>query len=340
MRIKIMKKIFAIVLILALALPVCAKKHKSDEIITPQTQLEKRKFQTRTYKAKDQTAVLKSILNVLQDEGYIVYNVNSLLGFIYAVKDFDTTDPNVDISKEFGLSKSRLSYNGVKVATLETSANVTQYGENIRVRINFKRKLLNEYGNAQFIDDVSEADFYDAFYAKLDNALSLHKELNAPKIVPANNTETKIQKTNSEKEVVLTPDLLKEINDNIEKIIKSDSVEIPALSDSEKQTIKKEEAKADEINPIKDNNPEALSKPKELVEDKNNQIKEKKQKEEIKKDEPKNEKIKNEETKKEEVSTEEKKIEEKKQDVEDSNNQKQDKQGKKSKKADKNTEKE
>ena len=95
-----MKRLLAVVLILALALPVCAKKHQSEEIITPQTQLEKRKYQTRTYKAKDQIAVLKSILNVLQDDGYIVYNVNSLLGFIYAVKDFDTTDPNIDISKE------------------------------------------------------------------------------------------------------------------------------------------------------------------------------------------------------------------------------------------------
>ena len=96
------KKIFAALFVLCLALPVFAIR-QSEEIITPMTQLQKRQYQTRVLPSGSQTAVMKGVLNVLQDEGYIVYNVNSLLGFIYGVKDFDTTDPNVDISKEFGL---------------------------------------------------------------------------------------------------------------------------------------------------------------------------------------------------------------------------------------------
>ena len=168
------KKILAALFVLCIALPVCAKR-QSEEIITPMAQLQKRQFQTRTFSANTETSLMKGVLNVLQDEGYIVYNVNSVLGFIYGVKDFDTTDPNVDISKEFGLTKSRLSYNGVKVATLEFVANVTPYPDNTKIRINFKRKLLNEYGNAQFIDDVDDAEFYEEFYNKLDTALSLQK---------------------------------------------------------------------------------------------------------------------------------------------------------------------
>ena len=168
------KKILVALFILCFALPACAKR-QSEEIITPLTQLQKRQYQTRTFNSGDSTAVMKGVLNVLQDEGYIVYNVNSLLGFIYGVKDFDTTDPNVDISKEFGLTKSRLNYNGVKVATLEVAANVTEYPQNVRIRVNFKRKLLNEYGNAQFIDDVDDAEFYDEFYKKLDSAIALQK---------------------------------------------------------------------------------------------------------------------------------------------------------------------
>ena len=42
--------------------------------------------------------LMKAMLNVLQDEGFIVYNANPLLGFIYGVKDFDTSDSNIDIS--------------------------------------------------------------------------------------------------------------------------------------------------------------------------------------------------------------------------------------------------
>ena len=86
------------------------------------------------------------------------------------------SDSNVDISKEFGLSKSRLNLNGIRVATIETTANITEYGDSMRVRINFKRKLLNTYGNAQFIDDVWEEEFYQEFYEKVDQALLLQKQ--------------------------------------------------------------------------------------------------------------------------------------------------------------------
>jgi len=172
-----MKKILAIILLMCCALPVMAKKRQNEEIITPLTQLEKRQFQTKTYSAQDNIVAMKSILNVLQDEGFIVYNVNSILGYIYGVKDFDLSDSNVDISKEFGLTKSRLNYNGVKVATLEVSVNVTQYGEQTRIRANFKRKLFNEYGNAQMIEDINETEYYDDFYKKVDTAIVLQKKI-------------------------------------------------------------------------------------------------------------------------------------------------------------------
>ena len=171
-----MKKILAVLLVLCCAVPAYAKKRQNEEIITPLTQLEKRQYQTRNYAKQDNIIVMKAVLNVLQDEGFIVYNVNSLLGYIYGVKDFDTSDPNIDISKEFGLTKSRLSYNGVKVATLEVGVNITQYGENSRLRVNFKRKLLNEYGNAQMINDIDEIEYYDNFYSKVDDAIALQKQ--------------------------------------------------------------------------------------------------------------------------------------------------------------------
>ena len=105
-----------------------------------------------------------------------MYNANPLLGFIYGVKDFDTADPNIDISKEFGLSKARLNWSGVKVATVETTANVTEYGKSMRVRVNFKRKLLNIYGNAQFIDDINDENYYQDFFSKVDKAIFLQKQ--------------------------------------------------------------------------------------------------------------------------------------------------------------------
>ena len=170
------KRILIVMLILGFALPTFAKTRQEEDIITPMTQLERRQFQTRTYKSSQKIQVMKAILNALQDEGYIVYNANPLLGFIYGVKDFDTSDSDVDISKEFGLTKTRLNLNGIKVATIEVTANVTEYGDTMKVRINFKRKLLNTYGNAQFIDDVEEQEFYDDFYKKIDQAIYLQKQ--------------------------------------------------------------------------------------------------------------------------------------------------------------------
>lgn len=170
------KKILLILFVFCLALPVSARKKQEENIITPMTQLEKRQFQTRSYETIDKPLVMKAMLNVLQDEGFIVYNANPLLGFIYGVKDFDTSDPHIDISKEFGLSKSRLSLNGIKVATIETTANITEYGKSMRVRVNFKRKLLNVYGNAQFIDDVNDENYYQDFFSKVDKAIFLQKQ--------------------------------------------------------------------------------------------------------------------------------------------------------------------
>ncbi|MCM1339667.1 MAG: hypothetical protein NC191_08355 [Muribaculaceae bacterium] len=172
-----LKKFLAILFVLSISiLPACARKGTAEDIITPMTQLEKRQFQTRTYETIDKPLVMKAMLNVLQDEGFIVYNANPLLGFIYGVKDFDTADKNIDISKEFGLSKSRLSLNGIRVATIETTANVTEYGKSMRVRVNFKRKLLNVYGNAQFIDDVNDENYYQDFFSKVDKAIFLQKQ--------------------------------------------------------------------------------------------------------------------------------------------------------------------
>ena len=51
------------------------------------TQLEIREFQTRAYETKDVKMVMKSLLNVLQDDGYIVKNANVELGLLTATKE-------------------------------------------------------------------------------------------------------------------------------------------------------------------------------------------------------------------------------------------------------------
>ena len=47
-----------------------------------QTQLQIREFQTRTYETKDSAMVLKAVLNVLQDDGFIIKSADSNLGYL------------------------------------------------------------------------------------------------------------------------------------------------------------------------------------------------------------------------------------------------------------------
>lgn len=173
-----MKKIlfFALVLCLFISLiPVEAKTTNNVAKAAP-TQLEKRQFQTRTYESTDKALIMKALLNVLQDEGFIVNNANPLLGFISGSKEFDVADKTIDIQKEFGTNKGSLAWKGIKVATIEATANTTEYGKEIKVRVNFKRKLLNVYGNAQIINEIDDEKYYQDFFAKVDKAIFIQKQ--------------------------------------------------------------------------------------------------------------------------------------------------------------------
>src|SRR5262252_4677186 len=55
------------------------------------TQLEIREFQTRDFDVSDARLVMKAMLNVLQDDGYVVKNAVVDLGLITATRETDLT---------------------------------------------------------------------------------------------------------------------------------------------------------------------------------------------------------------------------------------------------------
>lgn len=168
-----MKKIIALFLCFACFGFICPTFAKNkNEIITPQTQLQKRQYQTRQYNSIDKATLMKAMLNVLQDEGFIVNNANSLLGFISANKEFSTNDKTIDFEKEFGTKKTM----GAVVAVVEATANISEYGKSFKVRINVKRKLLNIYGCAQKIEEVTDEKYYQDLFSKVDKAIFIQKQ--------------------------------------------------------------------------------------------------------------------------------------------------------------------
>lgn len=168
-----MKKNLVIILsfvCLGFMCPTFAKA--SNEIITPQTQLQKRQYQTRQYNNIDKATLMKAVLNTLQDEGFIVNNANSLLGFISANKEFSTSDKTINFEKEFGAKKQI----GATVAVVEVTANLSEYGKAFKIRINIKRKLLNAYGSAIKIEEVTDEKYYQNLFSKVDKAIFIQKQ--------------------------------------------------------------------------------------------------------------------------------------------------------------------
>ena len=167
-----MKRFLGIFLVLIAFATFTTPCFAKNEVITPQTQLQKRQYQTRQYDNIDKATLMKAMLNVLQDEGFIVNNASSLLGFISAAKEFSTRDKTINFEQEFGAKKEA----GAVVAVIETTANISEYGKSFKVRVNFKRKLLNVYGNAQKIEDVTDETYYQNFFSKVDKAIFIQKQ--------------------------------------------------------------------------------------------------------------------------------------------------------------------
>src|ERR1700675_1346607 len=131
-----MKRICSLSLMSFLLLAACATTGVSPQ----KTQLEIREFQTRSYDTKDTKMVMKALLNVLQDDGFIVKNANVELGLLTATKELDVE------------SKGEAFLTGVlagrdarwkKNAMIECSGNVSEFGTQTRVRVNFQVKVMN-----------------------------------------------------------------------------------------------------------------------------------------------------------------------------------------------------
>ena len=141
--------------------------------VAPQTQLQIREFQTRAYETNDQTLVMKAMINVLQDDNYILKNADSDLGFLTATKEVDLQNrKEVFWSTFWSGDKARWKKNSL----VECSANVTQLGGECRVRANFQIKVLDNTGNVISVEPVRDEAFFQEFFAKVDKGIFLQKE--------------------------------------------------------------------------------------------------------------------------------------------------------------------
>ncbi len=140
---------------------------------TPQTQLQMREFQTRDYDTKDTKLVMKAMLNVLQDDGFQISNANTDLGLLSASKEVDVQNGSEKFWKTV-LVGDQARWN--RNATIECTANVSEFGDKTRVRVTFQQKTMDNTGQVAGIKQIDSEAYYQDFYAKVSKGLFIQKE--------------------------------------------------------------------------------------------------------------------------------------------------------------------
>ena len=164
----------------------------------PKTQFEVREFQTREFDTNDVKLVMKAVLNVLQDDGFVVKNAVIDLGLLTATKELqlsgassrgtagnaNTVDAWEEIFNQIFQTKGRSSSSGNRQAdtrynkfkVIEVSVNVSEIGKRSRVRANFLAKVLDNNGVQVEVYSVDDMKFYQDFFSKVDKGIFLQRQ--------------------------------------------------------------------------------------------------------------------------------------------------------------------
>ena len=151
----------------------------------PKTQLQTRQVQTREFDTNNVKLIMKAVINVLQDDGFIVKNAQLDLGLLTAQKEIDLSQSrgnSNDFWSEFfkGIDRNRsrnstdLTYSKIKI--VESSVNISEFGKQTKVRANFQVKVLDNLGNPKEVYHVEDAKFYQDFFVKVDKGVFIQKQ--------------------------------------------------------------------------------------------------------------------------------------------------------------------
>jgi len=160
-----------------LALPllfVLALSCASTAPVEPQkTQLQIREFQTRTYDVDDELMVMKAVASVLLDEGFIIKDAVPELGIISATKELDIENGS---EKFFSILFFGSNARWAKNSIVESTVNVSKFGKQVKVRVIFQVKSMNNLGEVMVVQQLDDEKYYQDFFAKVDKGIFIQKE--------------------------------------------------------------------------------------------------------------------------------------------------------------------
>ena len=162
-----MKRIFVISILISFFITSCASSPKTEK-----TQLQIRSIQTRTYETSESKLVLKAMLNVLQDDCFIVKTAVPELGLLTATKEIDIENASESIPAFlFGGANARWKKNSI----IEATCNISDFREGCKVRVNFTQKILDNLGGILAIRQIYDQKFYQAFFLKVDKSIYIQR---------------------------------------------------------------------------------------------------------------------------------------------------------------------
>ncbi len=162
-----MKQIFIISILISFFITNCASSPKTEKI-----QLQIRAIQTRTYEISESKLVLKAMLNVLQDDGFIVKTAVPELGLLTATKEIDIERMSESMPAFFfGGANARWKKNSI----IEATCNVSCFRDKCKIRVNFTQKILDNLGGIIEIRQIYDQKFYQTFFTKLDKSIYIQR---------------------------------------------------------------------------------------------------------------------------------------------------------------------
>jgi hypothetical protein len=174
---------YAVIAALVFLMAGCATAEQSALPRAPQTPLELRQAQSRTFDSAAPRLVLKAALNVLQDEGYTIREANAELGLVTGVMEWRSSQPNQGL-KVFKWVAALPTYGAslllpsgkTEFSAVEANVNVTPQGAGTRVRLSLVSKVTGKDGSIRSVRAIDDPLAYQALLARLDKAVYLEKE--------------------------------------------------------------------------------------------------------------------------------------------------------------------
>ena len=129
-------------------------------------------IQTRSYKTTDVKPVMKAMLSVFQDNGFIVKTANTELGLLNAINNLDL-EPGTP-SASHSLLFNPGDHMGKNLCVM-ASVNVSKSGKECRARVNFQYSYLNDKSTEEITEQVIDENVYKTFFSEVDRRKPLSK---------------------------------------------------------------------------------------------------------------------------------------------------------------------